>query len=74
MKSESNIRKNSLDNTSATQAKINFICVVEEDLDYEHLQPAHEESNSKRSSWKEESEIQKRFKYLCYLRSMDDMV
>lgn len=74
MTTHSNFRKNIIDNSSETQAKIKFICVVEEDLDFEHLQPAGEHCNSSRNECDSQSDQIKRYKYLCYLRSMDDMV
>lgn len=74
MKAESNFRKTVLDNSPDNQSKINFICVVEEDLDYEHLQSADEHCNSQVNECTGQSEKVKRFNYLCYLRSMDDMV
>ena len=73
MKTQSNFRKNLLENTSDSQAKTKFICVVEEDLDFEHLQSAEENCDSQKTSRKDNSEKIRKFKYLCYLRSMDDM-
>ena len=73
MKTQTNFRKTLLDNTSDTQAKLNFICVVEEDLDFEHLQSADEHCETHQIEC-DSSEVVKRYKYLCYLRSMDDMV
>ena len=74
MKTQSNLRKNLIDNSSETQAKIKFICVVEEDLDFEYLQPAGDHHDSASNECSDQSNSIKRYKYLCYLRSMDDMV
>ena len=73
MKTQSNLRKIIIDNSSENQARIKFICVVEEDLDFEHLQPVDEHSAAVSAKLGEKSDQIKRYKYLCYLRSMDDM-
>ncbi len=74
MKTQSNFLKSLPDNSSDTQARIRFICVIEEDLDSEHLQSAEEHCDSHLSECDSQSEKIKRYNYLCYLRSMDDMV
>ena len=70
MKTQSNLRKIIIDNSSENQARIKFICVVEEDLDFE---PVDEHSAAVSAKLGEKSDQIKRYKYLCYLRSMDDM-
>ena len=47
MNFQTNLRKSPLDDTSATQAKLNIICVVEEDLDFEHLQSTDEQCDAR---------------------------
>lgn len=74
MNFQTNLRKSPLDDTSATQAKLNIICVVEEDLDFEHLQSTDEQCDARVEECNNQSEIIERYNYLCYLRSMDDMV
>lgn len=71
MKTQSNFRKSSLDNSFDTQAKLKFICVVEDDLDFNDLQSTSEQNSTLKSDGFKEKV--KRYKYLCYLRSMDDM-
>ncbi len=74
MKTQSNFRKTLLDNSSDTQAKTKIICVIEEDLDFNDLQSADHTCNSPINNKEGHVEKVKRYNYLCYLRSMDDMV
>ena len=74
MKTHSNLDKTLLENSNDPQTKINFICVIEEDLDFENLQSTTEESDLTVNKSDPQLEKVKRYNYLCYLRSMDDMV
>lgn len=74
MKTHTNLDKALLENSNDPQTKINFICVIEEDLDYENLQSTAEECDLEIDENCPRLEKIKRYKYLCYLRSMDDMV
>lgn len=74
MKTQYNLQKALLETSNDPQAKIKFICVVEEDLDFENLQSTDEACNT--AVYKSDAHLErvKRYNYLCYLRSMDDMV
>ncbi len=74
MKTLTNLDKALLESCNDPQTKIKFICVIEEDLDFEHLQSTDEQCDLRQTDCANNSEIIKRYNYLCYLRSMDDMV
>ena len=73
MKTFQNLRNSKIDNSALNASKLKSIYVVEEDLDSDNL---HLNGENSEKTTTEELRLQqiKRYNYLCYLRSCDDMV
>lgn len=74
MKTHLNLKNSKLDNCTVSISKLKSIYVIEEDLDTNNLNNANFQCGLGEDAENTRLKKIERYKYLCYLRSMDDMV
>ena len=74
MKPHLNLKNIKVDCNKISASKLKSIYVIEEDLDTNHLKSTDAQANSALDGKNSRVDKIQRYKYLCYLRSMDDMV